>query len=701
MCAGSACGPTADTAWALGDTIQLAITITDAHGGIVPGVRVGWTSTDTSVASVDSAGTVVARAPGAATVVAAAGGRIAQSRILVRPRPAAIRSRATRCSGSAKAACPGSSRGWWTRGGIRCPDSRWRGARRIRRWPWWTAPAGSRASPPAAATLGGVGRRLVAELPVEVYPVPATITLLAGDGQRAPAGQRLAVPIKAQIVSRGGRPMAGVSGALHAWPSRPGASRPTPTPPTPTASCRRSGPWATARAASGCALAVDGEPPIATVARRGRRARGREHAHHAGRAPGGRGRLELPEPVVVRVSDSTGAPLGGRAGAWGRGRRDDRRRGPRTDSLGEARARWTLGPRAGSQRAFVQVGASRAVPRSCSRDGACRGRRDAGAGSGRRAPRHRRAPARARREVRVSDRHGNPVPGVRVSLRPGQGTVAERTAVTDSAGRVEAAWTLGPAAGLQRLTASAQGVEAPLEVTARAMAGAPAKLALEGVPAAATAGRPLPQPVRVLVTDAHGNAAAGASVVFSTRSGAVTPARARTDSAGRAQTRWVLGTACRRSGRGGGGEGRRAPRERQRPGNRGSQAQGALRSVANGSLAENLDDHPLPPLAVPLAVEHPLPGPRSSLPAVIGTMTSWPTVRLRRCAAALSSPVSLCRYRSGSQGAMVPSSHVEDVLPESGLVVVDEDRGADVHGGDEHEPLADPADGHLLARPRR
>jgi hypothetical protein len=145
-------------------------------------------------------------------------------------------------------------------------------------------------------------------------------------------------------------------------------------------------------------------------------------------------------------------------------------------------------------------------------------------------------------QLRVADRHGNAVAGVRVSLRPGQGTVAERTAVTDSTGRVEAAWTLGPAAGVQRLTASAQGVEAPLEVVARATAGAPAKLVLEGVPAAATVSRALPQPVRVLVTDAHGNAAAGASVVFSTRSGAVTPARARTDSAGRAQTRWVLGS---------------------------------------------------------------------------------------------------------------------------------------------------------------
>src|SRR5580765_7724388 len=83
--------PAADTAWAIGDTIQLATTLTDAHGGILPGVSVGWTSTDTSVASVDSGGAVIARSGGATTIVAAAGGHIAQARILVRPRPAAIR----------------------------------------------------------------------------------------------------------------------------------------------------------------------------------------------------------------------------------------------------------------------------------------------------------------------------------------------------------------------------------------------------------------------------------------------------------------------------------------------------------------------------------------------------------------------------------------------------------------------------------
>ena len=130
--------PTADTAWALGDSIQLALTLTDAHGGIVPGVQVGWTSTDTAVATVDSAGTVVARAPGQATVVGADGGKSVQSRLLVRSSAADIWL-------PGNSAPPDSWRGWWTPAGIPCRRSRSPGGRPIRPWPRSTAPAGSRA----------------------------------------------------------------------------------------------------------------------------------------------------------------------------------------------------------------------------------------------------------------------------------------------------------------------------------------------------------------------------------------------------------------------------------------------------------------------------------------------------------------------------------------------------------------------------
>jgi hypothetical protein len=535
--------PIADTAWAIGDTIQLAITITDAHGGVVPGVRVGWTSTDTSVASVDSAGTVVARSAGAATIVAAAGGRIAQSRILVRSRPAAIWIQGDSLLRLGEGAV--------SRLVARVVDAR--------RHPVSGQPVGWRSSDPSVAVVDSAGRvtgvtagrgtlvasagDLVLELPIEVYPIPATITLLAGDGQRAPAGQRLAVPLKAQIVSRGGRPMAGV-------PVRFTMAEPTghiaPDADTSDADGIVRAVWTLGDrpGRQRSALAVDGEPPIATSLAADAEPVAGNTRITPGESPTGEAGLALVEPVVVRVTDSTGAPLGDLPVSWeaasgGTIVAD----GARTDSLGQARARWTLGPRAGSQRAYVQVGASRAVPRAALSATAVAGPAASIALVRGAVPRGIAArPLVPAAQLRVTDRHGNPVAGVRVSLRPGQGTVGERTVVTDSNGRVEVAWTLGAGAGLQHLTASAQGVEAPVDVTARAMAGTPARLVLEGVPAAATVSRPLAQPVRVLVTDAHGNAAAGASVVFSTRSGAVTPARARTDSAGRAQTRWVLGT---------------------------------------------------------------------------------------------------------------------------------------------------------------
>jgi hypothetical protein len=535
--------PIADTAWAVGDTIQLAITITDAHGGVVPGVRVGWTSTDTSVASVDSAGTVVARSPGAATVVAAAGGRIAQSRILVRSRPAAI----------------------WIQGDSLLRLGEGDVSRLVarvvdaRRHPVSGQPVAWRSSDPSVAVVDSAGRvtgitagqgtlvasagDLVLELPTEVYPIPAAITLLAGDGQRASAGQRLAVPLKAQIVSRGGRPMAGV-------PVRFTMAEPTghiaPDADTSDADGIVQAVWTLGDrpGRQRSALAVDGEPPIATSLAADAEPVADNTRITPGEPSSGEAGLELAEPIVVRVTDSTGAPLGDVPVSWeAAGGGTIVADGARTDSLGQARARWTLGPRAGSQRAYVRVGASRAVPRAALSATVVAGPAASLALVRGAVPRGVAArPLVPAVQLRVTDRHGNPVAGVRVSLRPGQGTVTERTAVTDSTGRVEAVWTLGPAAGLQHLTASAHGVEAPLEVTARAMAGTPARLVLEGVPATATVSRPLPQPVRVLVTDTHGNAAAGASVVFSTRSGAVTPTRARTDSAGRAQTRWVLGT---------------------------------------------------------------------------------------------------------------------------------------------------------------
>ena len=90
-----------------------------------------------------------------------------------------------------------------------------------------------------------------------------------------------------------------------------------------------------------------------------------EHAHRArarDRARDRRG-ARLADTTRIRVTDSTGAALdnvpvtwipldGGTIEALA----------PRTGSHGEAWARWTLGPRAGKQRARVQVGNPRTMP---------------------------------------------------------------------------------------------------------------------------------------------------------------------------------------------------------------------------------------------------------------------------------------------------------------------------------------------------
>src|SRR4051812_39176384 len=70
--------PTVDTATAIGDTIQLAVTATDPRGNALLGAPTIWSSTDTAVASVDSAGTVIARGDGATAITVMIGGKAAR-----------------------------------------------------------------------------------------------------------------------------------------------------------------------------------------------------------------------------------------------------------------------------------------------------------------------------------------------------------------------------------------------------------------------------------------------------------------------------------------------------------------------------------------------------------------------------------------------------------------------------------------------
>jgi Bacterial Ig-like domain (group 2). len=83
--------PTSDTATSVGDTIQLAVTATDARGNALLGAPTVWSSTDTAVASVDSAGTVVARGGGATAIMVTIGDKSARSHVYVLQKPAELR----------------------------------------------------------------------------------------------------------------------------------------------------------------------------------------------------------------------------------------------------------------------------------------------------------------------------------------------------------------------------------------------------------------------------------------------------------------------------------------------------------------------------------------------------------------------------------------------------------------------------------
>ena len=143
-------------------------------------------------------------------------------------------------------------------------------------------------------------------------------------------------------------------------------------------------------------------------------------------------------------------------------------------------------------------------------------------------------------ELRVLDRAKNPVPGVPVALLPTHGSVDDSILTTDSTGRVLVSWILGRTAGLHRMAVRVEGIDRPVEISARARPAAPANLAFVE-PKAGTARRAV-QSLDADLTDAYGNPVADQPVVFSTKFGSVSPARVMTDARGRAHTRWTPGS---------------------------------------------------------------------------------------------------------------------------------------------------------------
>jgi VCBS repeat-containing protein len=151
--------------------------------------------------------------------------------------------------------------------------------------------------------------------------------------------------------------------------------------------------------------------------------------------------------------------------------------------------------------------------------------------------------------VKVTDSRGRPVEGEMVvfAIDAGGGSVDPTSMRTGGDGLASTSWTLGGAAGQQRVTATVQGDGVPAGLvatfTASATSGAGALLEIaSGDNQTAAVRSALPESLVVRVTDAEHNPVAGVPVEWSVGGGGtITPASGLSDADGLVAAEWVLG----------------------------------------------------------------------------------------------------------------------------------------------------------------
>lgn len=539
--------PVADTASAIGDTIVLAATVMDRHGGVLPGASVTWRSDNPSVATVDGSGMVIAWRPGTTFITASVGDALpGRARVAVVPRVVELRLVADTPFQVPEGA---------TRTVLALAlDAR--GRPFPNGTPAWQSADTAIAQVDAAGNVSGVmlGRTTLSatleghwgHLDVDVVPKPAAIVLHGGADQHAPVGRALRDPIEVQVFSRSGRPAAGVPVSFTPVVSGLGSVESASYSTDAEGRARARWVMGATPGRQRLVVTVPGLDTTLTVTAEADPVDANTFVSLVHDPLEGRAGETLGAPVAIRVVDSLGKAVHDVPVAWSA--LDGGTvvvLAARTDSVGEVLARWTLGPETGVQRLRVQVGDARSVPALVVEGHAAAGSPAMAAitsGNGQRGP----VGAALQQPVvlRVLDSLANPVPGIVVSIEPGNGSVVDSAPVTDSLGRVAIRWTLGRKAGAQRLEARVAGVDAALEVTARARPLDAANLSFVDPPSTGSVGRAVAKPVRVTVQDAYGNPVSDSRVSFTVKTGSVSPVHVMTDAQGIASTRWTLGATA-------------------------------------------------------------------------------------------------------------------------------------------------------------
>ena len=541
--------PAIDTASAIGDTVHYAATVTDKNGSILVGARPVWTTGDSSIATVLSDGSVVAHGPGRTMVSVVVGKLVTHSTIVVRQRVANVE--ISRASGDSVIVL---SEGAQLELRARATDSR--GYTIAGLDATWHVDDKSVAALDSSGLLTGraagrttIGARIdgiSGRTSVSVVTPATAIALVAGTNQRTLAGKTLPQAVVVRATNRRGGP---ASGKRVSFRLTDGQGSVEPSSAITDADGRARSNWtlgaypgrqtllaSVENVDSALAIIAEADPVpsntrvIALVER-----------------VSGQAGDKLPDSIAVRVTDSTGRVLADVPVRWTAvdgGSVESV--SPRTDSLGVARARWTLARKTGTQRLRAQVGGGSALgiqPVTISATAV------AGAatamvvvsGDGQRGTAGALLPKSI--VVRVVDETGSGVADAALSLAPSGGMLSDTALVTDSTGIARTRWTMGHSAGDYTLAVHHDGLKKLLKVAAHAGPAAAANLAFDDMPGEkrsrdATKGKKL----FALVTDVYGNPVPEARVTFSVKSGTVTPTRAVSDARGRAALTWKLGS---------------------------------------------------------------------------------------------------------------------------------------------------------------
>ena len=230
----------------------------------------------------------------------------------------------------------------------------------------------------------------------------------------------------------------------------------------------------------------------------------------------------LDQPLVVRVVDPLGNPVSGQTVSWsvvGGGSIDPASSVTGTDGI--ASAERVLGPTAGTQQALATAEGLAGSPITFTHTaGASSPTSLVGiSGDGQSAPAGFQLPESL--VVRLLDANGNGVAGRTVTwvVAASAGVVDPVNSQTNADGFAVTRWTLGASAGNYTLNAVFSGLPS-ISFSATATADAPSTVGLaSGDNQSAPVGSALPQPLRVLVTDANGNPVQNVSVAWAAASG--------------------------------------------------------------------------------------------------------------------------------------------------------------------------------------